>query len=152
MIPIKEAISSGAWLQCEHSEYEPDCQFRIKILNFRKLKFSEIDKPENIQGMDMNTVIWIMDLELINMSKVPIYGAHLKMLIIVDQDGFQFPFFDDYYLSCDSEFAKKSGLYRFYAGEMIPKVKAIGAIPFLSPDDDEAEYSISIKKGSIREA
>ena len=41
---------------------------------------------------------------------------------------------------------------RFFATDLIPKTKAIGAMPFQLSDDDEAVYSISLKEGNIGEA
>lgn len=155
MIPIKEAISSGAWLNCEYNTYKGEiCQFRLKVLSFRKLNLSEIDNPENIELIDGNAHIWLMEIEVINLMKEPImsYDGPGSYPILIDQDGYKFDIFTDLHLRHSSAFAKKSGMYRFYQQTLIPKTKAIGAIPFQLPDDDEAVYSISMKKGSIREA
>lgn len=157
MIPIKEAISSGAWLHCEYKISSDDelTQFRIKILSYKKLDFSQVDNPERINFKDEGTIIWIMDLEVINLTKEaisPIYGP--GSIVLVDQDGFKFEYFNDDHLQLYSRFAIESKLMRFFAQKLIPKIKATGAILFQLPDDDdEAVYSISLKgEGSIREA
>lgn len=152
MIPIKEAISTGAWLHCEAKYNYELIQFRIKVLSFRKLNLSEVDNPERIDFRDEHTIVWIMDLEVVNLTKERIRAGDdaLCKLIIVDQDGFNFYTFHDSHLCCSSDFAKTSKTYRFYAEYLIPKIKAVGAMPFLLPDDDEAVYSISIRGGSVK--
>ena len=151
MIPIKEAISSGAWLHCEFTDSK--VLFRIKVLSFRKLNLSEFDEPDKIDFKDEGIVIWIMDLEVINLTKEGINSfVGPGNLILTDQDGFEFNCFFDSHLCWNSQFAKRSKTNRFYAENLLPKIKAIGAIPFQLPDDDEAVYSISVKDGSIREA
>ncbi len=150
MIPIKEAITTRAWLHCEVNYNYELFQFRIKILSFRKLNLSEVDEPEKIDFKDANTIIWIMDVEVVNLTKEPISTRKMELLEMVDQDGFKFPKFYDGHLCISSNFAKKSGLYRLVGDSLLPKIKAIGAIPFLLPDD-EAVYSISISGGSIKE-
>ena len=151
MIPIKEAISSGAWLHCEFTAKKEI--FRLKVLSFRKLNLSEVDKPEEIELIDKNTIIWIMELEVINLTKEPIHPVDGPIqLILIDQDGFKFDVFFDSHLQFLSNFAKKSGMKRFFSDYLIPKILAVGAISFQLPDDNEAVYSISVKNGSINEA
>jgi hypothetical protein len=151
MIPIKEAIGTGAWLHCEINE---STKFRLKVLSFRKLNLSEVDEPEKIHIKDENTILWIMDIEVINLSKEPISSGDEGpgKLILVDQDGFKFYAFQDSHLTVWSDFAEKSKMNRFYVlSKLSPKIKAVGAITFLLPDDDEAVYSISIRGGSVKE-
>lgn len=155
MIPVKEAINAGTWLYCEYTDTRHDeiYPFRIKILSFRKLNLKEVDNPEGLDLKDEGTIIWIMNLEAINIRKEPVSPTYsLDQLILMDQDGFKFHVFYDSHLRCWSDFAEKSKLRRFWGSDLIPKIKAIGAIPFQLPDDDEAVYSISMKEGSIREA
>ncbi len=155
MIPIKEAINLGTWFHCEYTDTRHDeiYPFRIKILSFRKLNLKEVDNPEGLDLKDEGTIIWIMNLEAINVRKEAVSPTYsLDQLILIDQDGFKFHVFRDSHLRCWSDFAKKSKLTRFYGSDLIPKIKAVGAVPFQLPDDDEAVYSISMKEGSIREA
>lgn len=153
MIPVKEAITSGVWLHCEYTDRNELIQFRLRILSFRKLNLSEVDEPQKIKDIDSNAILWITEIEVVNLTKEPISTTDgTGELILVDQDGFKFHDFGDCHLRCGSMFAEKSGMKRFYGMNLIPKIKAIGAIPFQLPDDDEAIYSISLKKGFIREA
>lgn len=154
MIPIKEAISNDTWLRCEYDYNETLYKFNIKILSFRKINLSEVDEPEKIKVIDKNANYWIMGLECINLITEPLSPTYTTgQLILVDQDGFKFHTSDDVHLRLWSDFAKKYLLDCFFATDLVPKTKAVGAIAFQLPDDDEAAYSISLKKnGHIREA
>jgi hypothetical protein len=149
MVPIKEVISSGSWLQCEHNFVE-NYKFRLRVISFEKLNLSLVDDPAEIEGIDSNSIIWKMDIEVIALNKEPIpvrYGPN--DLLLVDQDGFKFPVFIERHLHMASEFSRNSGLHRFYVAELLPKIKAVGSITFQLPDDDDAEYFISIKNDGI---
>jgi len=153
MVPVKEAINSGSWLQCEHLYYDDLIKFRLKINSFRKLSLSEIDNPEKMDYiLDVNATLWIMNIEVINLTNIPIqpYDGP-KQLVLIDKDGFNFYVRkEDSHLERHSNFAEISGANRFYCeGDLIPKIKAVGSIIFELPDDDEAEYSISIKNDGI---
>ncbi len=153
MVPIKEAISSGAWLHCEYTYRDELIKFRLKVISFRKLNLSEVDEPENIKVIDSNANYWLMEIEVINLIKEPLsptFGP--DQIILIDQDGFKFHVSHDTHLRLSSEFSKKSRMDRFFATDLIPKAKAIGTIPFQLPEDDEAEYSLSLKNGTVREA
>lgn len=154
MVPVKEAINSGAWLQCEkRSNLFEANQFRIKIKSFKKLNLSEVDEPEEIKNFDSNGVLWIMNIEVVNLNKQPLHSSDGPYnLILIDQDHFIFPPFLDSHLRCSSEFSKTSGMRRFFATELLPKIKAVGSIIFHLPDDEDAEYIISLEdKGVVQE-
>ncbi|AMC10100.1 hypothetical protein Lupro_02030 [Lutibacter profundi] len=153
MVPIKDAISSGAWLHCEYLYSDKLYKFRLKINSFRKISISEIDNPEKIENFDINSILWLMNMEVINLTKVPIepyWGP--RHLILIDQDDFNFHVFEDDYLIRKSNFSDTSGTNRFCYPDLVPKIKAVGSIIFKLPDDDEAEYSISSQyNGSVQE-
>lgn len=151
MILIKDAISTGSWLHCEMFL---GTIFRIRVLSFQKLNISEVDNPEKINLIDNNKTIWIMDLEVVNLSKDPIHTFEVTViLLLINLKGLRFLVYKDNHLGYYSEFSKKKKLNRFYgSSEMLnPKIKAIGAILFQLPDDDNAEYLISTRGGSIKE-
>lgn len=148
MVPVKEAINSGSWLHCEYLDYKDLYKFRLKINSFRKLNLSEIDNPEKIDVLDKDYTLWIMHIEFINLYMKPISPHYGPVKInVVDQDGFHFNILEDYHLENGSSFSKTSGMVRFHKADLIPKIKAVGSIIFQLPNDDEAEYSITLKDG-----
>ncbi len=156
MVKVKEAINSDSWLICEY-KYEPEYEnelikFRLKINSFRKVSFSEIDNPEKIENLGKNATLWILKIEIINLTKTPkeIYKIPYS-LILVDQDGFSFPQLEGRHIRYDSNFSKISGISKFDSVEadLLPKIKMEGSIIFQLPDDDEAEYSIALKDDGI---
>lgn len=154
MVPVKEAINSGAWLQCEkRSNLFEANQFRIKIKSFRKLNLSEVDEPEKIEELDSGGVLWLMDLELVNLNKHPLSCVKgPSSLILVDQEHFVFPVVRDFHLRVGSKFSEMSGTKRFFNTDLLPKIKAVGSIIFQLPDDEDAEYFISLEdKGVVQE-
>jgi hypothetical protein len=154
VIPLKNAIENSLSLKCEYDYWGEFIQFRLRILSFRKISLSEVDdEPEEIKVIDSNANYWLMEIEVINLIKEPLsptFGPN--QLVLIDQDGFKFHVSNDIHLRLSSEFAKKTKMNRFFATDLIPKTKAIGAIPFQLPDDDEAVYSITLKEGTISEA
>tara|TARA_R100000935_G_scaffold56440_1_gene87970 strand:+ start:2156 stop:2623 length:468 start_codon:yes stop_codon:yes gene_type:complete len=151
MVPVKEAINSGVWLLCEQRNnlFETN-QFRLKVNSFRKIKLSEVDEPDKMKNFDSNGVLWLMQIEVINLNKQPLSSNDgPNNLTLLDQDQFVFPTFYEIHLSYVSEFSKTSGISRFISTDLLPKIKAEGAIIFQLPDDDDAEYFISIEDNGI---
>ena len=148
MVSVKETINSGAWLQCEYKDSEELIKFRLKINSFRKLNLSEIDKPEEISMLDGN--LTLVEVEVVNLCKEALKtGNVVNYIVLIDQEGYKFNVFIDHHLCWASEFAKKTRLNRFYSEELMPKIKTRGAFAFQLPDDDGAEYSISINNDGI---
>lgn len=148
MVPIKEAINSGAWLHCEYQGYDELIKFRLKVNSFRKITLLEIDNPEDMTSHDPNSILWLAQIEVINLTKSPIHpNKGPNVLFLVDNDEFCFPVFKDDHLHCYSEYSDKTKLNRFFIGDLLPKIKAVGSIVFQLPDDDDAIYSIGFKEG-----
>lgn len=150
MVPVKEAIDSGLWLHCEYEAYKEVLKFRIKINSFRKLELKEIDNPENIEMLDSDATLMIMKIEVVNLAKESKNSNNMVgSLILTDQDEFNFPVFSDSHLCWSSNFAKKERLNRFYSEQLIPKIKTKGSLIFQLPNDDDAQYFISLKNSGI---
>ena len=151
MIPIEDAISTGDWFHCD---IFLSARFRIKIISFKKLNLLEVDDPEKIGVIENNKIIWIMDVEIINLSKGPISPVEMYgQLYLVNQKGIKFRVYKDNHLCYNSEFSKNRKLSRFFGSLKFlnPKIKAIGAILFQLPEDDyDAKYSISPRGGNIK--
>ncbi len=151
MIPIKEAISSSAWLHCEYTYRNEFIQFRLRVVSFRKLDLSEVDEPEKIKVIDGQW--WLMKIEVVSLTKESLYVFQWKdKILLCDQDGFKFKVTSNDHLWYNSHFSIKSGLRNFSSSTyLIPKIKETGSLAFLLPMD-EAEYSLLMDKGNVREA
>lgn len=153
MVFLNDAIRNGTWLLCEFKRNIEVYQFKMKILSFQKLDIMQVDEPEKIK-LETGTVIWLMDAEVINISKQPITSSGaLNFLNLVNPNGISYRMGFDSHLSATSEFAKRRRLLRFNIQELIPKIKATGAIIFRLPENEaDVAYSLSMRNGSIREA
>ena len=151
MVPIKETVSSNAWFDC-HSE-KKEIRFKMRVLLFEKVDLAEVDDPHEVKIDSSSGNYWILKIEIVSLTKRKISSHDVKRLIIlVDQDEFHFDYVHDDHLSWYSDYATTSGLKRLHSGDLIPKIKVAGAFTFFLPDDDEAEYSLTIDNGNIVEA
>lgn len=149
MIPIKEAIETGAWL---HFQFSEDWRFRVKVLSFEKINVSQIEESHKIENIHENSQWWLMRIELLSLIKKKVRSRNIiEDILLIDDDGFQFQEITDHHLCFWSDYAKKTGLDKFYGQDLLPKMKVIGAISFLLPDD-EAAYSLAMKNGKLEEA
>ena len=150
MIPVAEAVGSGAWLQCISNDGQ--IHFRIRVLSFEPISLSEVDGREKMQILDEG--VWsLLKIEVVNLNKMEIHVQNLYSISLQDQNGFQFRVrWEDPQLNCWSQYSMRVGLNRFYARQLSPKIKTPGALAFLLPDDDEAEYALVMRDGTICEA
>ena len=153
MIFLNDAINNGTWFHCEFKRNINLYQFRLKVLSFQKLDVTQVDEPEKIK-MENGTTIWLMEAEMINICKEPLSSSlAIGFLNLVNQNGLSYRMGFESHLSALSEFAKKKRLIRFNVQALIPKIKAVGAILFRLPEnEDDSVYSLSMRNGSIREA
>lgn len=148
MIPIKDLIRDGCWLKCTVKD---GWTFQIRLLDFRRLDYTQVDRPEKATPIEEGAVRWLMELEVVNTSKVHVRSGDLvSPMRVVDNDGFEFEHDRDYHLCCVSAFAKVSGLTKFFGEGLMPKVKIRGAVLFKVPDED-TEYSLAVHDGTIEE-
>lgn len=148
MIPLDDAITSGAWLDlhCEENENH----FRLRVLSFEEIQLDEVDNAGKIELLEGGKW-WSLKIEAVNLNKSRTISYELTdSLVLIDQDGFEFPATQDGHLCCHSNYSKKSGLNCFYFENMLPKIKACGAIAFFLPDED-AQYVIAAKEGTLTE-
>jgi hypothetical protein len=151
MVPIKETVSSSGWFDCRSDKKE--IRFKIRVLSFEKVDLSEVDDSHKVKIDSSSGNYWILKVETVNLTKKAISPDDVtRKIVLVDQDEFHFNRVEDSHLSCNSDYATTSGLRRLYSGDLIPKIKVAGAITFFLPDDDEAEYSLTIEEGRIEEA
>lgn len=149
-IPIKEAVNSGAWLQCHSKMYDKYFDFRLRLLSFEKIDLADIDEPNKIDNFDSKEGNpWLMKLQIVNLNKKEVASGYITgSIIITDQDDFEFTEFTDVHLTFNSNFAEKSGLRNFL---LRPKIKYTGALAFMLPKDEEIEYYLSVLDGDIQE-
>ncbi len=153
MVLVKEAINSGVWFHCEYKGYDEIIKFRLKVNSFRKLNLKEIDNPQEIEMLESDAILMLMEVEIINLNKESKNSNdQVESLLLIDQDDFNFTVFSDSHLCWDSNFAKKTRLNRFYSEQLIPKIKTKGSLVFQLPNDDDAEYSITLENdGTVQE-
>jgi len=157
-IPVKETIISGDWLQCSTNTCDGEFCFRLRPTSFEKAVISDIlpwgdDKCFKINLNDGD--LWILKVQVINLNKAPFDPSHiLDRVVLLDQDDFLFNPRQDRNLIENSNFAELMGLIRFIGQSttprLSPKVKSLGALAFDLPDDEHAEYYISLTEGSIK--
>ena len=150
MIPIDDLLRDGCWLRCttknRWTKDTDEWTFRMRILSFERLDYSQVDRPEIRDSIPEGVLCWLMTVEVVNTTKVSVLFGYLKQQMrLVDCDGFQFE--DDDCGLYFSDFAKKTGLS---LGSLLPKVKARGAVIFKVPDED-TNYSLAIKDGTMEE-
>ena len=151
-IPIKEAINSGAWFNCKCGyDATDEYDFKLKVLSFDKINLGEIDNPEKIDIDLASGVLWLMKMQIISLNKTAVIRSPKYFIYVIDQDDFVYNYINDSYLALFSNYARLSGLYNFFAVNFMPKIKYTGAIAFYLPDENEAEYYISVEGGNIQE-
>ena len=161
MIPISEAIETGAWLLAEFEatqSYEPAAndgqplRFRLRVTEFSKIDLSAVDSCEKL-SRSTNSNVWKLGLEVVSLCKreCEFYWIMPRRLFVADEEGFEFPFLDDTHLRLDSDYAEHSGLKNFFAYSASPKIKRAGAFPYELPDDFEQGF-LFIRGGTLREA
>ncbi len=151
MILLKDVIENGSWLNYEFPVNDELYKFRLKVLSFQKLNLFEVDEPEKI-NMWNNTIIWLMEVEIINLSKEPMASGNLNKITLINSKGSKFIRTGDLHLCQHSEFAKKKRLDRFFGPYLNPKIKAVGTLLFRLPVNDLDEYFISNLNGNMYQA
>lgn len=148
MIPIKSLVRDGCWLKCTaRSKYvQHDLTFRMRILSFDRLDYSQIGRAPSLVPIEEGAVRWLMKLEVVNLGKVSeLFGFIAGEMRAVDADGFQFEEESGDAGLTFSDFAKHTGLS---LGSLLPKLKAQGAVIFKVPDED-MEYSLTFRNGTM---
>jgi hypothetical protein len=148
-IPLKQAVSSGVWYECRAKQYDEKVHFRLRVLGFERTSVEELD-PSNEQGVTAEGVLWLLSLEVVNLSKKPVDASTLPdVMRLIDEDGFEFEAF-----ASDLSYVDGSPLFRFSGGccqRLSPKIKASGAVAFTLPDED-SKYYLVFNEGSVKEA
>ena len=91
-------------------------------------------------------------IEFVNLTKRDLSTVELNRISLEDRNEFQFSVTTDSHLRCFSQYATKMGLSRFYGEQLRLRIKTVGALPFLLPNEDEAKYSLVMSGGTICKA
>jgi len=150
-VQLKKAIESGAWHECSGKYFGEERPFRIRVLGFCRKTIEEIDQSL-LNKVEIEGILWLMSVELVSLCKKPVDAVGIRnLLTLTDEEGFQFEPFSN----SDLDRNKNSGLHRFSdwsdSAPLSPKIKAIGSIAFVLPDE-ENNYYLGIKDGQIRES
>lgn len=141
-ISIKEAISSGEWLQYEKTD--DDITMKLKLLSIREVQLEEIgDIDEVDKNIPLhNGRLLLLSIELINFSHVK---HDIPNLALIDQEDYKFDNLFDPYLMYTSDFAKR---YSFY-NTLFPKLKYKVDFLFVVPVEDML-YFLGAVYGTIK--
>lgn len=150
-IPIQEAILAGDWLIIDIPD--ENYKYKIRLLEFKKICLKDIDNKNSLSFLTDAGSLWILTLDLLNIGKIQLPSvAPQSCLILYDQDDCEFETVKEMSLTYSSDLGRESGLRRFVSNEspFPPKIKGKGAVAFFLPDDEEAEYFISTRIGTIQ--
>lgn len=146
MIPLNDAIANGAWLDLLSEENET--HFRVRVSSFEEILLDQVDDVGKIELLEGGKW-WLMRIEAVSLNKSKICSSSFTShILLIDEDGFEFPVTHDGHLCWCSNYAKASGLNFFYNEPMLPKIKKRGAISFFLPDE-EANYTIAFNEGTL---
>lgn len=162
MIPINEAIETGAWLEATGSTVinnrSTAVTFRFRLKRFEKINLHEVlVDPDDLghrmfpMEHDLDDNVWRVDLDLVNMERYEISSQDFGDLICIeDEDGYRFRNCKDRYLTLASDYAQSTGLSDFFCSDVPPKIKKSGAFAFELPEFSEQLF-IVVKNGVIKE-
>ena len=92
-IPIKEAITSGAWYECHARCYQEPIQFRLRVLAFERTSVVQIN-PQLVRSVTVEGVLWLLSVEVVNLDKAPVGAWRVRHVIsLKDAEDFEFPVF-----------------------------------------------------------
>jgi hypothetical protein len=162
VIPIREAIETGAWLRAQfraRDEGEPeanngnDVVFRIRIKEFEKVDLTLLDEPEKLsEGVTLESNIWRLSFDFVNLCKKELKSfVPSKRLFLRDAEGFEFKIVEDWHLTAHSDLAKSFSMNIARFHDYPPKIRRYGSYAFELPDEFD-ELSLIIRNGELREA
>ncbi len=154
MVPLSEAINSGIWIKAEYKENEDNYVFQMKPTSFTKINLkNDVDDPIKLGHIDVSSNVWLLKVEVVNLCRQKVESSYMitGRLVLVDDDGYEFPTTDDWHLNLISDYANKTGLRRFFGTDLPPKIKRKGAVAFELPDTFDELY-LSVRNGATVEA
>lgn len=156
-VPISDALASGAWFRCTAKPWssEPEIHFRLRVLEMGRIDLYDVDRPESIEADLTAGILWRLVVEVVNTDKSGLVPAQLSAAVkLLDQDECEFDVCTDSHLMQFSDYAKRARM--LYAvgtnlARLPPKIPTVVGLAFVLPDDDDAEYGVSVTPGVIEE-
>jgi hypothetical protein len=159
MIPIREAIETGAWLKAEFAPTnsleaeinngEP-LSFRFRVTEFSKIDLSVVDNCAAL-SCNLDNNIWKLRFDFVNLGKKEMSDTVIaNRLVLADSDKYEFQVFDNPHLRYFSDYSVQSGLKDFWGVRLPPKIKKAGALPYELPDEFDQLY-LAIRNGELCE-
>jgi len=153
-IPIKHAIESGAWFKCETETFDGHFVFKFRMLSFEKVPNNVLRELQKGIKFDEG-IFWLMGIEVVNLNKMQFSGWHVSNgMMLFDQDDFKFNTISVSELGA-TKFGERVRIKRFSGWSDVPKlqskINAVGALPFLLPDEENSEYYVSVEGANIQE-
>lgn len=153
-IPIHELISTGDSIRCATNSNIGDLCYMLRLLSFAKIRDVDIDQYANeYDVIPAEGILWLLNIDVVNLGMNAFHAVHLRdHFVLFDQDGFLFETVQSNYMICSSSslYAKSTGLDLFtrISNESLlpPNLKVSGAVAYLLPDDDRAEYFFSVRE------
>jgi hypothetical protein len=145
VIPINEAIETGAWLKvvCDISQ-DFRCtgdtallEFRVRLQEFKKLDYSAYP-PDESGKVDTEANIWLLKMDIVNLYKNALRSDLFgDILDLKDKDGYVFGRCEDSSITLSSSFSEPTGLKKFFCSDLPPKIKKTGSFAYELPEEFE---------------
>lgn len=125
-LPIQYSINNSIIFACVSKKSENNVMFKIKLLSFNPVDFSEIDNVEKIEDFEENGVLYLLKCDIINLSKFELDFEDIRRsLLIADEDDFEYKIFYDYEMFYNTDFGEKFGLKRTRISHFRPKIGSV---------------------------
>lgn len=145
MVPINEAIETGAWLKvvCDIA-HDYRCtgdaallEFRFRLRGFEKLDYSAYP-PDESGKIDTEANIWILKMDIVSLYKNALRSDLFgDILDLKDKDGYVFGRCKDPDITLSSSFAEPTGIRKFFCSDIPPKIKRTGSFAYELPEEFE---------------
>lgn len=157
MIPLKEAIETGAWLQAEYNAHYCDATNKDMVIIIKPRDFfrvdirnAEITSPFEVLTKDSN--LWALKADIVSLFKEELFFDIIRTnILLADDDGYLFNTVYDLALfssSLGNDIGlDKSGIF----SKITPKIPRLHTFVFELPDlfDD---WKLTFKNGKVFEA
>ena len=166
-IPIREIIKSSARLECNtRDRFSEPVLYRMRLKSFHRVNVESLtallSRHDSGAGKQLQMslkrddgVLWFLGVDVVNLNRREVEPDRVTdPIILVDHEDYEFRRFEfpDLMGIRWGAHSTLDGLQRFiYGGDLKPKIRTEGIVPFMLPTDDPDEYFVSCTGGDIRE-